>query len=396
MTGKKDITIVPGFRDAMNTVSPSGYGKLRHWKQGGSCPLNMLWTGQPMLTPYPAAKLGDVVHGFMEHAGNSSADKWPGLWLAALKLVEDKLKSHWTTRGLVPLQLTTRGYELKRQLILLNIQEASPGLPFSAVVPAAPRRVLKEEEIISGDKVLKGRIDLATEHANGWVLTDFKSGGVLEDDGKTGSKIKESYELQMLLYACLMQEAMGITLKKAVLKTLDGAEYPVDLDPKKVAAAGLEARRLRLEFNAMVSCVKSPQKLAVPLPAVFAEATFGCFGCLYRPACRAYKAERKNSEAGKVWPRDAWGSVSSIKQSGDRMEFTLQNQNDTVDDGGKRTNDLLRVSLNASLGRHPNLEGLKEGDYVEAYEYLVWRSRGVVVDGPRTCIYREDHSQDKA
>ena len=383
----------PKIRRKLDTVSPSLYGNLKLWKDGRFCPLQLLWRGKPLLAPYPAARLGDIVHKLMDKAhlaqSRSDLDK---LWENASAEVENELCAHWTTRSLVPLSRKTKGYELKRQMTLRRVYKILDGRKDSAETSANPVKVLREKLIESKDGTLKGRVDLAEERPGGWVLTDFKSGELLEDDGDEKMRVKESYELQLLLYAHLFKEAKGITIKKAVLKTLDGKEYPVELNERSVNQAGTEARQLLQDLNNHIQEDSLPQDLCVPMPISCEEGVFGCAGCLFRPACKGYREEKKSVTPGKPWPRDAWGRIMSIKRSGGRVELEIQNNNDVRDEQGHRIEGILHVNLEDSTTRHPALDDLQEGHSIEIYEYLRCRSRGVAQDGARTCVYRSPTS----
>lgn len=378
----------PEVRTKLDAVSPSLYGNLKLWRVGKSCPLQFLWRGKPMLAPNPAAKLGDIVHGLMKMAPSSQRGiDARTLWETARAEVEAGLRRHWPNWGLLPLDQKARGYELKRQMTLRSITQILARRDASSGAPAASGQVLREEELKSSDGILKGQIDLAEERPEGWVLTDFKSGEVLEDDGDEGFQVKESYALQLLLYACLLQEARGITINQAVLKTLDGKEYPVELDESRVTQAGVEARQLLQAFNGHVQNNPLPESLCVPMPSSRAEGVFGCVGCLFRPACKGYKEKKKTASLGGFWPRDVWGSVVSVTRLAGRVELEIQSDNDMRDEHDQRVDAIMRVSLEDSVDRHPALKNVGEGRVVGVYDYLKGRSSSVAQDGPRTCVY---------
>lgn len=378
------------LRGALASVSPSFFHKLKQWHSGQACGLQFLWSGRSLLCPPPAAKLGDILHKLMEAGTHAhSPQQARSLWDAAKARIEQDLESHWTTRGLLPLDRKTRGYELKRSLALRSILSAASAFTPASALPRAPAgHILQEEPLISADGALRGQVDLAEERTGGWVLTDFKSGSVLEEHGEGGFRIKEAYELQLLLYACLLKEAKGITLKRAVLQTMDGREHPVDLADAKVGAVGEEARSLLRAFNARLQQCSSPADFAKPLPAVWESGTYGCLGCLFRPACAVYRASKKEIAEAQAWPRDAWGFVSYISHSPGRLEVEIQNQNNLVNAQGQSANPVFRISLEGSEVRHPAIQGLQPGHLVEIYDYLKTRSGMTAQDGPRTCVYR--------
>jgi hypothetical protein len=374
------------IRDGLCSVTPSTYGKLRQWSEGKACALQLLWQGPALLAPSPAAKLGDIVHELMERATSwGSRKEAESLWDTAMVEVEEKLSKNWTTSGLVPLNQTARKFELKRLLTLKSIgMVPESGNASTGTVPEGGQ-VLKEEEFKSVDGLLKGRVDRVEKRPKGWVLTDFKSGDVREHANDQGGRIKEEYRLQILLYACLLKEARNIMLEKAVLKTIDGREHPVDFDQADVEETGNDARDLLSRMNTHANDA-TPEDLSSPMPATYDEGIFGCSGCLFRPACRGYKAKTKEQAPGKHWPKDAWGGIISINRSAGRVELEIKNENNLRNEQDQPVDPIFQVSLEDSTVRHPALKGVEVGDPIAVYDFLKSRS-SVAQDGPRTCIY---------
>jgi len=385
------ISNPPLVRDHLEFVSPSTYGKLRQWRDGNACPLQLLWRGKTMLAPSPAATLGDIVHLVMKNiaSGLPSGDVTM-IWEEARSEVEKGLCRDFTTRGLVPLARTAKGYELKRQMVLRSIARIPIKTRCPSGVPSSSGGILNEAELVSTDGKLKGKIDLVEYRTEGWVLTDYKSGEVLEEHGNETMKIKESYEFQILLYAHLLKEAKQISLYKAILKTLDGKEHVVNIEESRVAAAGTDARKLLKDFNAYVEQSVSVEDLALPMPTSYKEGLFGCVGCFYRPACKGYKYHQKEAASGKLWPRDAWGKITSISRSDGRVELAFQNANDMRNQLDHHVEREFRISFEDSAHRHPALEGIQVGNFIGVYDYLKLRSGNVAQDGPRTCVYKTD------
>jgi hypothetical protein len=378
----------PTVLERLVTVSPSTYGKLKQWEAGQACPLQLLWRGKQMLAPSPTAKIGDIVHKAMEIASSVKIGVDPTtIWENARDEIETELRAHFATRGLVPLKRRAIGYELKRQMALRMMARISSGNKGSASGPVVSGRILREVDLVSKDGTLKGRIDLAEELPEGWVLTDYKSGEVLETDGNEGTKIKESYELQILLYAHLFQEAKGIALQKAVLKTLDGKEHAVQLDEGKVARAGAGARALLQSFNRHIGEHPNKEELAVPMAASYGEGIFGCAECLFRPACKGYKNAQKTNEVGRHWPRDVWGKITSLQRSEGRVDLEIQNENRVSEELAQDSIGEFKISLEDSHIRHPALDGIEVGKTVGIYDFLKGRSSRPACDGPKTCVY---------
>lgn len=372
----------------LESVSPSRYGKLREWREGRTCGLQLLWQGKPPLAPYAAAKLGDVVHRMMERlpAVVTETDA-KAVWDEALAHTESRLNDNWVTRGLLPLSRTVRGYSLKKILTIRSVLKSGSGNESAGAGGWRPA-TLREEKLQSEDGLLKGQADLIEQRDGEWVLLDYKSGTVHEiDEESGGQRIKDDYALQVKLYAHLIRETKGIIVSKALLRTLDGCEHEVEVDQAGVQEAGAEARALLGEFNNEIQRLPSPLDLASPMPACWERGVFGCAGCLYRPWCPAYHGFEKKSLEGERWPRDVWGTVNSIERVEESLVVEIQNENRVAGPSGTKQPAVVTTKLRDLDERHPNLSNVRSGDIIQVYDFVAPRLGIVVEDGPRTCVY---------
>lgn len=361
-------------------MSPSSYGRLKAWKDGKECGLQLLFSGAPPLAPFSAAKLGDVVHKVMESVDENLDLQAAGkLWDEKCAKIDEKLSASPVTRGLVPLSQTARGYAYRRLMTIRMASRRSLELRDFHVVQEARERgnLFKEEPLESKDKLLRGQIDRLEKRDGGWVLVDYKSGGVLDLDQDGTEEIKSDYQSQLLLYAVLLSEVKGITIHKAVLTTLDGFEHEMTIRPDKAAEAAREARQLLEEFNKVAQ--KDRDALARPLPNDKSSKIFGCLGCLYRPVCKSYLGAKRLSEENKKWPNDVIGSVTSINKIHNRVRVTIQ-----PCEGAKE----VSIDFRDLTGRHQMLEGIKKSDLVGVFDYVSGRTANY--DGPRSCLYIMD------
>lgn len=368
----------PHIRRHLDTVAPSTFSKLKAWKAGTACALKLLWAGDPPLAPQAAAKLGDVIHNVMEAAGsNLDRDAAIRLWNQKSMEVDTKLHDNPVTRGLSPLSRSLRNYEVRRLMTIRMVCSLQGVSPSAGRATRVDRNYpLKEKPLQSLDGLIRGKIDLVEHRADGWVLVDYKSGDVTELDDDGSSHIKESYKVQLLLYAALLKEAQNITVQKAVLKTLDGDEHEVEIDSSRADEVACEARQLLNEFNSGV-IGSEPERLGLPLPADRANHAFGCFDCLYRPKCPAYKAAKRISTDEKPWPRDAIGTVDEIIQNPQKTRVIIRSPDEPRQ---------VIVDFSHSTDRHSLLGAIKSSDSIGIFDYV--RGRAANYDGSRTCIYR--------
>jgi len=362
-------------------VVPSTFSKLKSWKAGTACPLKLLWAGDPPLAPHASAKLGDIVHNVMEAAGfNLDSDSAMRLWNQKSMEVDTKLRENPVTRGLSPLSLSARNYEVRR---LMTIRMACSLHRASSVAARTTRTdrdyPLKEKFLQSFDGLIRGRVDLVEYRAGGWVLVDYKSGDVTEIDDDGNSKIKESYKYQLLLYAFLLKEAENIMVQKAVLKTIDGKEHEVEIDSTLADEVAFQARQLLKEFNSAV-VGSEPERLGLPLPSDRANNVFGCLDCLYRPKCSAYRGAKRISTDEKHWPLDAIGKICKIIPHPKKTRIVIQMPDESQQ---------VIVEISNSIDRHTILHELQSGEPVGIFDYI--RGRSVNYGGSRTCIYKMDN-----
>jgi hypothetical protein len=308
-------------------------------------------------------------------------------WDEALLHTESKLKADWVTCGLVPLQRTVRGYTLKKTLAIRSVSRSCAlSLPVSS--GGGGDNSFREEDLQSIDGLLKGRADLIERRNGEWVLVDYKSGAIHEDDETSGQqRIKDEYAVQLRLYAYLIREVRGIVIARALLRTLDGREHEVEVNAANVDKAGEEARELLREFNKEIQARVDPLEMAKPMAASWDRGVFGCVGCLYRPSCPAYRSCDKRVASGERWPRDVWGRVTSIEQVGGILRIGIRSENQLFGAEGDATEPSVLLDLKDSIDRHPWMKGLQVGSQIQVYDYIVSRFGVAGSDGPRTCVY---------
>jgi len=368
------------LRGHLDAVTPSTYVNLKGWKERGGCGHQLLWAGDSPLSPFPAAKIGDVVHNVMEKVGaNLDREGAARLWDVECQKIDEDLRKSPVTRGLAPLSQTVKGFELRRLMTIRMASKRAAALNVGIGIQGngEHEHPLIEASLRSHDGLLRGRIDLLErrEEPEGFVLIDYKSGGVLdvEDDGV--EQIQERYQLQLLLYAALLLEAKGIRIKKAVLKTLDGREHEVPIDIVEAEKAALQARELLREFNEIAQ--EGLNDLARPLPKDNLNHTFGCAGCLYRPVCKPYLNANRFPEENKKWPNDVIGRVTSVNRVYESICIKIQ-----PFEGA----EAITINFRDSAARHQELEKITANDTVCIFDYI--RGRTANYDGPRTSIVK--------
>lgn len=157
--------------------------------------------------------------------------------------------------------------------------------------------------------------------ANEFVVRDFKSGSVFDDDGT----IKLEIRLQLLAYGLMVAAAHGRATIRLVVD--DGAEHEVAFDTE----ARTEARRAiaSITGNVPPAGPADATQLATPGP--------GCRGCSVRHACKSYRDSAPTwwsqyPESVPFLSKDSWGTISEIR----RVPGTQQVELILKDDAGRR------------------------------------------------------------
>jgi hypothetical protein len=362
------------------SVSPSSFEQLRLWKEGKVCPVRLLQGKSHYLAPYPAAKVGDIFHYVQEQTAKTSCSTEPEtLWDVKAREIEEELKKNWVSERLVPLSETSGRYTLKRLMaISLAAKPDSKRLSGENAVRGPGNgnsSSLTEQMFVSTNGKVKGKPDSVVETSKGWILYDYKTGKITEQLEGGDEAFKESYELQLKLYAGLLWQDEKISIKEAYLVTEDGAEHPVEINIEESDQLLAEAGALLDEFNESFADTGLAFEQAQALPWDAIHKISGCSGCGYRPVCPVYFSSERTAQEGAHWTKDTRGIIKEIKKLQGSVDVLI-----TMDPVGLDVVKTIRISP-----RHPALNAVMEGDEIVIFDYVGTQS--MKGDGPRTCIY---------
>lgn len=282
------------------------------WQNLRQCAWRVLlarhFQNKPLLPVHPSATLGSILHGALEKITKGELktreefDRW---WDDSVKRAEQKL----IDRGwgqFVPLKENTKHFGLKKvqarnRLVGLNNRQ-------SYAVGAGSR--IAEQKIATNDGLLTGQLDCIIWRDGQAEIRDYKTGVITtERDGEEAAPaIKEEYELQMKLYACLFKETYGSYPTRLILEDLNGVEYEVKFTPD-------ECSRLIEEIK--LSLVEINHKVAGSDWEGLANPGDYCAFCNFRPACKKYVIllESPSNLPDKGW-YDLQGTIVSCEEAG--------------------------------------------------------------------------------
>lgn len=287
-------------------VTPSTWLSLRQcaWR----VLLGRYFQNKHLLPVNPDAKLGNIVHGALEKITKGEIkttegfDKW---WDDSVEEVEQNLiKKGWGQ--FVPLKENTKHFGLKK------VQARNRLLPLQSSQFNATKTVSKiaEQNLTMSDGPLKGQIDCIIWRDGQAEIRDYKTGVITMDGNGEDVKtvIKENYELQMKLYACLFKECYGSYPARLVLEDLNAIEYEVKFAPE-------ECQQLLEEVKSFLAAIND--KIAEGKWEDLVNPGDYCTFCNSRPACVKYLSLLETTPIlpDKGW-KDLSGILSSIEENG--------------------------------------------------------------------------------
>lgn len=249
------------------SLSPTQYEWLRR------CPLHVALDLQRRSGPgrrrrSDAQRLGDVIHGVMRHVveeGHLAHDHWQtrleAAWAAAVATEEaadpgaPEPAVRWADYE-EKRQRTIRLADRIRQLMLVHGREG----------------FLPEQRLEGRGGRLKGIADLVVRTPTLHAVIDYKTGAVASEDG---SRVKDEYERQLRLYACLEQEASGSWPDELAIYPLKGAIARLSVTPETCERVADEALEALDEYNAWV-----------PGPQQGRPGSDSCPRCEFAPSCQ--------------------------------------------------------------------------------------------------------------
>jgi PD-(D/E)XK nuclease superfamily len=366
-------------------ISPSRFTAL------GSCALREVWhasSERRLLPSFPQAALGSIAHRLLEEAGRGKlANGRPQLVASRWDvLVEDRqraMRESWLDRLILPFSRSVRDYDVRRGNALHKAEEiAREAAEHREPRAAGAHGYGFELEVSSSDGTVSGRVDRVISAPGGPVLIDYKSGRFSDRDEGTGyDEVKESYRVQLKLYAALYQATFGRWPVVLEVVPISGKRTEVPYAPEEAlslldqAAASLQETNVQIDRAASLPPYQHAEsRLASPSPST-------CRFCLLRPVCAAYR-EACGAVDSPDWPLDVWGRVRSIRMLGNgRINLRIGQQLSKGEE--------LRVrGLDPSPVRHPVLGELQEGDTVSIFNLRRDGADLAYSEGRTTVIYK--------
>ena len=365
------------FIKPLQSISPTAF------TAANECALKMVWSssGNPALLPtFPGVYGGRAVHRLLLEAGQGQfpSDKTviSSRWNEIVEDVHSEMRAVPIERHLVPLSDSDPRMAVRRIQAIQKAHEIagtrqSRRLDGRVAEPTA--RYGREIPVRSSDGLIRGRIDAAIPCNGGIVIRDYKSGEITETSEKNDPQLKETYRIQLKMYAALYAESFGEWPDALEVMPLSGTVQEIAFEKEDCSNLLAEAKlTLQQLNNKIVSNAKTvlPSLLANPSPGV-------CAYCQYRPACRAYQSTTPGPGIDG-WPLDVIGTLADARQLGNsKMMLQVTTSNGPVSIPGLSPGD-----------RHPILQDVQRKDVVGVFNIKQARPTAPYSESQFTTVYK--------
>lgn len=322
--------------------------------------------------------LGLVAHQLLREAALRADFPLPELrWDEVVEEINDELRKSWVESSLDPLQSTAPMYQVlkKRTCARASDIRSTKSSQSAATTKTGRRPTGYEVWVESRDQAVAGSIDRVERIDGAIVLSDLKTGGLVEAvQQNKKSSVKKSYEVQLKLYAALYEQTFGVWPSRLRVVPLSGPALDLNFTPEECARLLADAAGMLQSLNDKIRVSLRPiPDLAFPSPAV-------CRFCTFRPVCKAYR--QQSSKAPQAWPADVFGVIWDINALRDgKVNLRI------ATDSGEQV--ILRA-LTSNL--HPALKDIQRGHQVGMFNARATAGRREFGEGPLTVLYRYENS----
>jgi PD-(D/E)XK nuclease superfamily len=364
-------------------VSPSRYTSMK------SCLLSEVFTAsknEPLLPPSPFAKLGSVIHKLLRAAGSGKLnvtvkENLDAAWREMISNSEETMIASALTRHLVPLSRSVPDLEVRKFRTFRKAFEIGNDVFRRGTSTYVKTSESKGTEvwIESRDGRLGGYIDCVTITNEGVILSEYKTGAVLDYRTRNDTReVKQSYEEQLKLYAYLYHDKFGVWPFRLEIVPLQRSPIEVLFEHKDAERLFEEATTYLLVANERIKKVKEGK---AALPDLASPGPKHCRFCLFRPACSAYWIARR-VEPDEKWPIDVRGYVKQV--------ISLRNGKIcvTLSETSNPESTVLTIrNLTKSTNRHPSLNHIESGTHIAIYGLKYHYQTGDYSETPYTFIH---------
>ncbi len=345
-----------------------------------------------LIPPSPLSELGNVIHHLLEAAGRGSlgneAEKMAITWNDLISQAEQKISESSMQRHQIPLRRNIPDFEV-RKLRAFHRARAIADEVFLCRGDSSKKSLASagfERWVESPDGLVGGYIDHVKMTKTGAVLTDYKSGAILDFTAGEGSgELKLAYQDQMMLYAALYHGKFGVWPVRLEVVPLQGLPSEIAFDPQESESLLEEATNF---LQASMKRIEEVANGKTDIEGLASAETGHCKYCLFRPACQTYWMARQLDPQSK-WPSDVRGILEEKTQLRNGKICMRLLETDL-----SSTHCLTIRNITNTTDRHPLINQLQVGDKVEFYGLRFQYHSQDYSETQNTVIYRKNEDNE--
>jgi len=337
----------------LRPISPSSFHSFQkcRWQHVLN---SQTWTMNNKLPGSEKATLGTLVHRVYEECSkrqyiedisncqdeDSKDNIIRDIWDRIAAELQQQQSVAWNMKQF-PQVYEVKDYAVKKLVTIADVkrQVERDASHYQAESTGRKYGVRIEEKIAARDNKIIGKVDRIETDGDHVTISDLKTGTIVEQ----GDQIKESYQIQLKMYAAMYFEKYRKWPE--ILRLYNHAQkYDLSYDFNEARDLLNEAEQKYDELKKVIGEGILESEGSLQLATQCNET---CRFCSVRPFCSAYKM------ASEKLPGDIYGRIRNIDQLGNGLTLLrVEAENDLV---------LLR---NFKQEHHPALDGLKSGDEV--------------------------------
>jgi RecB family exonuclease len=338
-------------------------------------------SAEPFLPGSPKARVGTIIHGFLEEVGQGNIDptdseNFRKAWEERIESEEEKMAASRLEERFIPFADSVPLLEVlyfqcrDRAEELADLKESSTG----------GGTARNEEWVETSEGDVGGYIDRVIEGDLGVILQDYKTGSLFSTSEEEGRSLKGGYQDQIKLYAALYREKYSEWPTELQLVKLDGTAAKLNYSQDEARSLLQEAQNLHDRVNQAVERVKESKD---DLSCLADPSQETCRFCQYRPACPSYLMTREEADEDG-WPDDVAGVV--VRAERDKGGRLVLRVDDTIP--GKGGVSCRGIEMNMIFGFEDGVEEEKAVGIFGLYE----QSEGVFRATNWTAVYKVDET----
>jgi hypothetical protein len=241
---------------------------------------------EPLMPMSSRAQLGTGIHSMFERAATDPSFPtqpagFAAEWDKMVAEAEHKLSATPYTQAVLPLMRSIPNIGLIRSRTLIGLAEVRAAAPLPSAISGSSQTPQQRGKFSNKVGTVVGIPDRITYTPEGVVISDFKTGTFLQQDGT----VTPDYQTQLKLYAALFRDNYTDWPARLEIVSVSGQRIPVPFTTRECETLLNDAHKLclkaRKQTPSLAACPDKQKEAAAPKPDT-------CRFCAFRPHCPAY------------------------------------------------------------------------------------------------------------